>query len=395
MYIFSLFEKNGKMEKITPVEKNVLYYFTLSPRSSIYKIHKSIKEDYEKRNKTIDYKNVYIRAQKLLKNDLIIKDTKPGDEKSSHGAIYYKISPFGIYFLLLNNLHNYNKSIITEHIESPFFKFFLFPYFEVETIKQITDEKVIKLIFNYLNDCALQMANFLNSLKEIKEQGGIFYHKGFVTSIFDKNPDSKNTTVGLSFLEVIRRGFESEQFQSKDKSRIEILEKNKKAKLTDGFNELFLEIFEDNNNDRQKVILTDNKKKSIEYSLVYDSKRKGYSVYRLNSMTVKEYLRKYDFFEKGIFLDERDKEDLPYSIRFNFFYDYPNDGVIKLGYDIIEEIDFWRSVNTGNNGFGFKLEVDYENINLLSNDKRFIKLIEIVKRRFENRYNLFMNKTNR
>ncbi|MDN5868775.1 MAG: hypothetical protein L0H55_15430, partial [Candidatus Nitrosocosmicus sp.] len=293
------------MGKITSVAENFLYYFLKYSNSSTYGIHKHIESDYKNENKSINYKNVYQRVQILLENDLIKEITRPNGETNKHGAILFKISSFGIFYLLLNNLHRYNKDMILKHIENPFFKFYLFPYFEVDTIKQITDDKVVNLIFDYLNKCALEMDKFLDFLKDIKEDGGTFSSVDFTLSIFDRNPaadDQNKKTTEPSLVEVIRKVFESLCPKSKKKTRIEIIKENKKARLTDGVNELFFEILEDEQKNKQKAELTINKKKIIKYLISYDFVRNEYQISHLHSMTVKQFLKKYEvfeFFEKG------------------------------------------------------------------------------------------------
>ena len=145
MYIYNLYVKRANLTKMGGVADNLLYYFIDNPTCSAYKMMKFLDEEYKKKGKTIDYKNVHIRIKKLNENGLIDKIENNTEEKRSiRNPVYYKITSFGIFYALLNNLHKYNKKIITEHKKNPLYEFFLFPYFCISTIEKLDDEEIDK-----------------------------------------------------------------------------------------------------------------------------------------------------------------------------------------------------------------------------------------------------------
>jgi len=383
----NIYYKNKNIERITPVANHILYYFIKYPVASTYAVHRSLSEDYKEANKTINYKNVHLRVKHLHKNGLIEKNIEDNNKNNIHGAINYKISSFGIFYLLLHGLHRYNKGLITEHTENPLFKFYLFPYFGIETIRQITDVRIVKLIFDYLNKCALQMDKFFNRLKYIEESGGIYQHVFYVSSIFNKNIENQNKISEDSLLERFRKELESQLQNSKRNMKIEIIEENRKGKLTDGINEILFEINEDKLNDVQKIIITFNGKMRREL-FINPTYENSYSISTLQPTTIVEYLKKYDDFEQGPLGRYSKEKDSKFIYGIDLDFNCPNEDVVKLGSDIIQEINILKPGKFERGQGTFK--VDYKDINLLSKDRKFIKLIEIVRERFESKYNLFM-----
>ena len=166
MYIYNLYVKRANLTKMGGVADNLLYYFIDNSACSAYKAMKFLDEEYKKKGKTIDYKNVHIRIKKLNENGLIEKTQVNNNEKRSiRNPVYYKITSFGIFYALLNNLHKYNKKIITEHKKNPLYEFFLFPYLCISTIEKLDDEEILKKIFDYLQQCCKMLDKELDHQK--------------------------------------------------------------------------------------------------------------------------------------------------------------------------------------------------------------------------------------
>jgi hypothetical protein len=226
-------------------------------------------------------------------------------------------------------------------------------------------------------------------MKEIEEHGGMYHHICYVSSIFNKNIENQSEKTEDSLLEKFRKEFESKYPNLKRNMKIETIEENRKGKLTDGINEVIFEIYEDKLKDLQKIIITSNGKKSGELFINPNSNENSYSISALRPTTVIEYLRKYDNFEKGPLSKYSEDSDSKFIYGIDLDLHYPNEDAIKLGNDIIQEISFLKSGKFEHGKGIFK--VDYKDINLLSKDRKFIKLIEIVREHFESKYNIFMN----
>ena len=53
------------------------------------------------KKKPLDYKNVHRRVKRLFDLGLICEDKQP-IRPSIHGAIYYKLTDFGVYYVIKN-----------------------------------------------------------------------------------------------------------------------------------------------------------------------------------------------------------------------------------------------------------------------------------------------------
>jgi hypothetical protein len=382
MYILDLFQGKRKINKITSVAEDFLFYFLKHPKSSTYRIHQYIESDYKEKGRTINYKNVYERVQMLLDNGLIVEVKGKEGEYNKHGAILFEITHFGIFYLFLNNLHRTDKDIILKYKSNPLFKVFLFPYVEIKTIDQLTDPKTIELIFDYLHRCSVKVDNYLDRLIEISNDRGEWVHVGFTAPLFDEDYSKQNQSE-MNFLEKVKKNLGTKWPKSAQDAKIEVIEKNKKVRLSDGTTELLLEIHEV----EQRAILSLNKKPIKEFQIKPDYRGEGHQLSVLNHLSVNEFLNKYDFFDKDIEKIDTD-EELKILYPFAFFWKYPNKNALKLGYNILEEIDLLIEDKVSYNQLHL---IPNPAINLLSNDKKFMNLLQRVKNSFDNQYKLFMN----
>jgi hypothetical protein len=380
--MLELFQGKRKINKITGVAEDFLFYFLKYPKSSTYGIHQIIESDYKKKDKTINYKNVYERVKMLLENGLIVEIKGKGGKYRKHGAILFKITNFGIFYLLLKNAHRTDKDIILKYKSNPFFKIFLFPYVEIKTIEQLSDTKTLKLIFDYLHICAQKVDNYLDSLIGIDKEGGVWRTIGFTAPLFDETL-SKNEPDKLNILERFKEELGISWPDSTQKAKIKVIEKNKKVKLSDGTIELSLEIVEE----KQRAILSSNGKSIYEFQITPDYSGDGHQLSALDRITVEEYLNKYDFFEEDrAKIDNSEESKILYP--FTLFWKYPNENAIKFGYHILEEIDLFKLEEASYNQWHYIINPD---IHILLSDEKFLKLIQNIKTRFDNKYEFYMN----
>lgn len=376
MYISTLYDKKKNIEKISQVANNILYYYIKNPVASTYSVHRSLVTEYKELNKTINYKNVHLRVQQLHKNGLIEKIIEANNKNNIHGAINYRISSFGIFYVILNNLHRYDKNLIIEHTGNPFFNYFLFQYFEIETIKQVNDDKFVELIFDYLKECAVKLDKFLVNTIEIQKQGGIYRHVDYTAPIFKQSKSN--------FLEkFVKQVIGNKWLDSKEQINIEIIERDRKAKVSDGVNELIFEITQDN----KKASLSFNNRKFTELYLIPVDKGDGYRICSIMPINIEERLDYCRFIDTGC---EENREKISKDseiITSELIHLCPNSIVIKLVYSIIQEIWDFRSVKTTDNSM--RWERNDENLDILSRDRKFSKLIKKVRLAFDKKISRF------
>jgi hypothetical protein len=392
MYIYNLYQKRANLSKIGGVADKLLYYFIDNSVCSAYKAMKFLEEEYKKNGKTIDYKNVHIRIKKLNESGLIerTKNNNTEDKQQSiRNPIYYKITSFGIFYALLNNLHKYNKKIIIEYKKNPLYEFFLFPYFCIDTIEKLDDEKIIKKIFDYLQQCCKMLDKELDYLKEIEDQGGTLSIFDFTAPFFDKKHRHDNR-LQSNVLKYIQQKFNINWLNENNNNNIKIIDivEKKKIKLTDEINELTLEIIPEN----EKLVVSEKQNIITEFELSKD--KENPAILLKTSTDVKQYLENNDFIDKGIIensfpsLNPRintNKIVLHSSGLRNY---YPLSLACELGYSILREIDTIKSSKERyeNSLYVRSLYEDTTNLKLLANDNKFVKLVEIEKRIIDNIY---------
>jgi hypothetical protein len=394
MYIYDLYQRRAHLTKLGGVAENLLYYFIDNTFCSAYKAMKFLEKEYEKNGKTIDYKNVYIRIKKLYENGLIEKIKNNKKEKQSiRNPINYKITSFGIFYALLNNLHKYNIKIIKGHEKNPLYEFFLFPYFSITTIENLHDEKIMKQIFDYLQQCCKMLDKEIDYLKEVDEQGGSFEFFDFTAPFFDKKHRYDNR-LQSNIIKYIQKEFNISWLNENNDNNIKIMDivENKKIKFTDNINELVLEIVPEN----QKLVVSEKQNIITEFEL---SRDKENPVILLKKYTdVKEYLEKNDFFDNGVIVDSPVHQDSKINASKTVHKSsgltnhYPLKLARQLGFSILREIDTTRYSKEwyDNTGYTIEYSKDTSNLKLLANDKKFVKLIEIEKRIFDDQYKEFL-----
>ncbi|HJT83300.1 MAG TPA: hypothetical protein VJ697_02360 [Nitrososphaeraceae archaeon] len=155
--------------KLSDASFYALYQFAKSKSLSTYQVFSLLKKTAYKS----EYKNVYKKVQNLLSLNLIEKLPKSLDNME-HGAIYYKITSIGIFYLMENMKSDLNFEILKHHGEDPFFKIFLYPYFEKHTLMDLKFDHIKLGVFNYSNSCCRIFKNLFQYLKSIQKDKGIY-----------------------------------------------------------------------------------------------------------------------------------------------------------------------------------------------------------------------------
>jgi hypothetical protein len=144
-------------------------YIKTADPSSHKNIHRWILNSYE-------YKNIHRRIRKLKKLKLIEEETSK--KTSSHGAKYYKLSEKGVYYIFLKvssfigeylNTTQVFKLLHMNYPDTFIFQLFLHPYVDVRTIEEIHGTAHVTSFWRYLRSCCEAIQD-LTGLKEGGEQ---------------------------------------------------------------------------------------------------------------------------------------------------------------------------------------------------------------------------------
>lgn len=354
-YIFELVLVEDININVGGVAEELLKFFIQYPRCSTYQTFKYLKELYKKDNKTISYKNVHKRIQKLHKLGLISKVKKNNDQTTSkHGAIYYSLSTFGIFYILKNRLLLQNKNLIIDHKYDGLFENFLYPYIQFNTINQIDDIQFTIRVCGYLAKFCDEISEKVNSLKEIQMSGGYY---NFVTgtkdllSLKDKKPSIK-------FIKYIKEKFKIRWLDGK-KFRLDLIENNFNLIIQSGERKLYLKLYPD----EEKAVLSND---DIIYEFYLEREEGDIENYELYEFIPIDL---YDYIVKSV---KYLSSNIPFSNQY------------ELCYTIIEYINYLYIYRH------LKDEQKERNKKAIRNDKNFLTLLNQFKDQFYLYYNNFI-----
>jgi hypothetical protein len=141
----------------------ILEFFIYNPELTAYQIYKMLEKNDEK----ISYKNTHKKITNLLKLRLI---EKTREEFHQHGAIFFKLSPLGLlYYISLGNKNFLRLGALEKFKDDMFFNFFVWPYFNSNTIFKLKSETHNHNFLEYFRKiCDEIKANF-NRLDKIMD----------------------------------------------------------------------------------------------------------------------------------------------------------------------------------------------------------------------------------
>jgi hypothetical protein len=143
------------------VELEFLKYFAESQSLSTYDIYA-----LRKRSSPMIYKNVHSRVTRLYELRFIEKIEK----ESLRGAKYYKLSTFGIFYLIYN-INTFNntllltKNILLNHGDNILFKEFFGLIVDINTVLK-SSPIFVMCVRDYLHDCCQEILTVVESRKE-------------------------------------------------------------------------------------------------------------------------------------------------------------------------------------------------------------------------------------
>ena len=367
-YIWYLHENYENINaRIGKAEEILLYSFIEKHISSAYDCSKYLKEYYKKvENRSIAYKNVHTKIQKLYKLNLIQKEENNKENNESiHGAIYYRITRLGIFYLLKNKLARMNKKIITDYEKNEIYRFFLYPHITLNTITKISFDEIDTEIFNFLSKCCLEINSLLFSLDGIKKNGGVEVGITTTDSIIDPKLKYEYYVGSREFTNYLKEKFKIKWLDINKTNIIEV-DKDKIIKIfNDDQNFLLLEIFEEKN----KAILSDGGGRLIFEFNIDILGKSSFLLCEFRPERVEDIIR------------ETPKNEYFMERMFSYVSELVN-RILRYNLDIQDEIHL-------------KGEKDkIASLKALASDQIFLLRLTEIKQQFDLKYNKFINLVN-
>lgn len=179
--------KNNKQSRLKDDE--ILYFFLRHFSLNRHTCLKFYNQDYYNKLKKYAKRNYIYSWTKRACNMGVIEFDKNG----FHGAEYYKITNYGLYYIFKNYLHRENKQVLIEdaHQHQYLIKT-LFTFFEKDTVNKIEDRMIIKEMFFYIQRVCLSIAKLMPELKVIDENKSYTSITSFNDSIVTYEPHRKD-----------------------------------------------------------------------------------------------------------------------------------------------------------------------------------------------------------
>ena len=360
-YILSLTANHEFInENAGGVANKILCEFIERPVLSTYQCYKNLNENYKQVQKTISYKNVHKRIKKLHSFGLIkIKQTNKNESyhgigsdnstSNKHGAIYYTLTSFGIFYLLKNHLAD-PKKIITEYKNDGIYENFLYPFLDFRTIKKIDDDHIIYKIIDYLGNCCILLSKLVQQIIDMEKQGGYSHFLGFIDTFADPIHYDDPNYGAIRCIKYLKDKSDIPWLDIIDIKILEI-EKNKIFKICRGKNELILRLYPE----KKKAILSEGDNEISKFSL-RKLENGSYEIYDYKVLSSSEYLN--ESFQKEAFWFRN--EIILHAYKFCF-------SILEYAYS-----DYYYMVEEE------KREKDY-NCKIIATDEKFVELFNDMK----------------
>jgi DNA-binding PadR family transcriptional regulator len=127
------------------VESLFLIKIAGGPKSA-YSLFSQLKSQ----SKPMAYRNVHKRLKRL--EELKFIEQEKEEQKFKRNAIYYKLTTFGLFYILSKHPISWEKDLLIKYREDIILKTLLYPYFEENTIENC-GFMLRWLIAQYLRDC--------------------------------------------------------------------------------------------------------------------------------------------------------------------------------------------------------------------------------------------------
>lgn len=282
----------------------ILKYISYNNFASIYGCFKFMNVNQKIK---ISYKNVHRKVHNLLELGLITKKDESDKEIEKHGAIYYRLSQYGIFYVLNKRLTRdileINLAVLHNHRNFFIFKYLLYPHMSYQTVEKITSHTMMVALETYLYDCTVVIESMFLHLSSsllfsIQKLGGLIYTNDFlIQSIFEdlsmgrplmrisSNQDKNKKEYQIS--EIISKDKEKMIRLSTDEKDLYFKLKNSKLQAYENNEDNFiLEIDIDTSKDKDLLSLVKSYTQ-INSNELYDSYFKQYYRYDIYTSLVK------------------------------------------------------------------------------------------------------------
>lgn len=339
--------KNKKInEKI--VDFRILNEFVEHEKCNIYQCHQSLlRKCRENEDYCPTYKTVHTKIHELAALEMIERDkTKSVD----HGATEYRLSSFGVYYIIKNHHHKLGESSIIESNENDkLFEIFLYSFISKETVLKMKDYYIRGSIFEYLSTICKAIDRLLDIMKKIEYEGGvkdILTHSVELGMILDSASQGRDksqldllSTSFFRYLE-LKHGIKLDdtnpiRIEKEDESSIRI--------ILDGIGQFKFEIASSYDDDEHYAALYDengNTMAEFDVSIDYKNYDGIYDIYEFTPICVEDFLSdllsdkstySYIFKEIGISIHELCWKILHYLfLETNSYFDKLNKNTLSI-----------------------------------------------------------------
>lgn len=369
-YLLNLYKTKKWNIKLTTPQHQVLLIFCEKEIAHAYECRKYLISKFEKE---IAPKNVRKLVLTLYSLGLIKRH--PMEEVTKHSAIYYTLSPLGIFYLIneskriFSDLH-YSISIdaiLKNHPHNIFFKYFLYPIIEQRLVNKIDNYDIFAFLNSYLNNCTRSLITIFDDLLQIEKNGGQSYYITTVESLLDSSLKENDYGSLPNIIKYIQDRFNITGLDPTN-SKIEEIKKNGLLKITSNKKILFLK----RDNMKNKLLLYEqgNKNKNIIFK---------FNLERIDSLpgidSIIEF-RSQSIEDSIIFYQQRIERE------------YLKNHLPKLLHNLLENCHY--NYHTSH----YNTRDIFENYSLLANNPNSLIHLDKLKQDFDSQYNLFKSMTN-
>ena len=350
-YILELYEMQKKFFDPGEAAKKLLPLIIEKNYFSTYQCFKELNKQ-----KKIAYKNVHKNVKRLYQLGILKEISNTSLAK--HGAIYYKLSSFGIYFTFL--LHKINSLNISKLIENypndGLLEYFLYQFIEKKTVKEIKSDIILGYIFAFLTDCCINIQRSLKHLPQIEKDRGYSTCITVIDNLI--NPDLEDYWFGGSkdFIDYLKKRFKI-KWLDKNTSKINYNKSDNLIKIVEKNYSLILKL-----NTKSKKAILDYKENSLFEFELEEIGENSFAINEFRPRSVKEHIMELHYFENQ-----------NYKSSFSLCVKILNYAHFEGGLGNLDNFEMVKSLK------------------LLSKDQRFRNTLQQIKDNFDNNYYKFEN----
>ena len=353
-YISFLYNSKFANIEISKETLEILTFFIYNLELTAYQIYKMLEKNDEK----ISYKNTHKKITNLLKLRLI---EKTREEFHQHGAIFFKLSPLGLlYFLSLGKKNFLRLGALERFKDDMFFNFFVWPYFNSNTIFKLKSETHCNNFLEYFRKICDEIKVNFKRLDEVMEHDKyVDAHVIYWSEFSRASIDEYCSDTIHSYLLYLKENFDLDWINKDKEVNIETLSNDKIILF---FENNTLELVKDDTLHQVNLLYSNEILETYSYEKLRYKNHQDYKLFLRIDVSVESYL------------DNMISDFIPEKIR---------EFIKELSLSLLEEYDYdLRSKLTKH-----ILVHDKE---ILKKDSKFIKILNETKRSFDLKFEEFM-----